>query len=131
MHGKIVLDAGNLIPARDGALLDQVRSSGRGTGSYTASLLSGARVVKAFNTVHFKTLEQAGAPGASRVGVPLAGDDPEALSVAAQLVEASDCEPLIIGPLSASARIDFGSPVWNSNMSAEQIARTLSLHPPA
>ncbi|MHB8879726.1 MAG: NADPH-dependent F420 reductase, partial [Myxococcaceae bacterium] len=34
--GKVVLDAGNIIPNRDGALAAEVKATGKGSGAYTA-----------------------------------------------------------------------------------------------
>ena len=41
-------------------------------------MFPGARWVKAFNTVNFKTLQSEAHRSGDRVGIPLAGDDPEA-----------------------------------------------------
>lgn len=123
--GKLVLDAGNIIPGRDGALADSVKASGKGSGGWTQSLLAGAKVVKAFNTVHFRNLAKW---DGERIAVPLAGDDSGALEQAAALVRDAGQEPVVLpGGMAASARIDFGSPVWNTNMTADALRKTLGL----
>jgi predicted dinucleotide-binding enzyme len=128
LSGKLVLDAGNLIPMRDGALAASVKASGRGSGLHTASLLPGAHVVKAFNTVYFKTIEGAAQHRGPKVAVPLAGDDAAALEKAALLVRDAGLEPVILpGGLAAAARLDYGNPVWNSNMPAAELRAALGL----
>lgn len=130
-RGKLVLDAGNVIPVRDGPLAAAVNATGRGSGSYTASLLPGARVVKAFNTVFWKTLETQAHRAGPRIGVPLLGDEPRALEEAAALVAAAGFEPVVVpGGLRDSARLDFGSPVWNNNLDAAAVRRALGLLAP-
>lgn len=126
LRGKVVLDANNPIARRDGAVAQQVVDGGQGSATWTAAQLPEARVVKAFNTVYFKVmLAQAGRP--EPVGVPLAGDDAEALEIAAKLVRDAGMAPVIVGDASASARFDPGTPLWNSSMTAAQIRVALGL----
>lgn len=126
LAGKLVLDAGNIIPGRDGQLAATIKASGKGSGTHTQSLLPGARVVKAFNTVHFRNLASEAHREGPRIGVPLAGDDAKALEEAAALVRDAGQDPLVLpGGLAASARIDFGSPVWNTNKTVEEIRAAL------
>jgi len=123
-RGKLVLDAGNAIPRRDGIAATEAMRNG--SGVWVASHLPGAHVVKAFNTVYFKTIATAGG-GGHKVGVPLAGDDPKALELAESLVRDAGLDPVRIGRLAESGRIDFGSPVWNTGMSVSEIKRALGL----
>ncbi len=128
VKGKLVLDAGNVMASRDGALAGEVKQAGRGSGGWTQSILPGARVVKAFNTVHFRNLEKEAHRKGDRIAVPLASDDAAALEQAAALVRDAGQEPVILpGGMAASARIDFGSPVWNTNMTASQLRAALGL----
>jgi predicted dinucleotide-binding enzyme len=123
--GKPVLDAGNAIPARDGAAATEAAQLG--TGAWVARHVPGAHVVKAFNTVYFKTIAgEAHRPG-ERVGVPLAGDDETALATAERLVRDAGLEPVRVGDLARSRSIDYGSPVWNTGMTAAAVRRALGL----
>lgn len=123
VRGKLVLDAGNAIPGRDGPAATEAHAIG--TGPWVARHIPGAHVVKAFNTVYFRTIETQAHRPDPKVGVPLVGDDEAALVLAERLVRDSGLEPLRVGPLADSRRIDFGSPVWNTNMTAAEIAKTL------
>src|SRR5713226_1644865 len=66
--GKVVIDAGNYYPERDGkfAELDDDETT---SSELMASHLKGARLVKAFNTIYFKPSRRSGrhqfAPGRS------------------------------------------------------------------
>jgi hypothetical protein len=113
LAGKVVLDAGNPFAARDGSAALAVAAKGQGSGRWTAEHLPGARVVKAFNTVYFKTLASAGQATGERVGIPLAGDDAAALEVAASLVRDAGLDPVIVGPLDRARDFDPGTAVWN------------------
>lgn len=131
LRGKVVLDANNPIARRDGAVAQQVVDGGQGSATWTAAQLPEVRVVKAFNTVYFKVmLAQGGRPERGRpepVGVPLAGDDAEALAIAAKLVSEAGMAPVIVGDASTSARFDPGTPLWNSSMTAAQLRAALGL----
>ena len=124
--GKLVLDACNIAPGRDGELAASVKSAGKGSGGWTQTLLPGARVVKAFNTVHFRNLASEAHRAPPRIGVPLAGDDVKAVEEAAALVRDMGSDPLVLpGGIAASALIDFGSPVWNTNKTADEVRAAL------
>src|SRR2546428_5439727 len=70
--GKIVLDAGNAVPARDGEISKEARESGIGITS--AKYLAGARIVRAFHTMNHRRLARhANRPG-GRIGITIAGD---------------------------------------------------------
>lgn len=122
LAGKVVLDAGNPFPQRDGVAAREALDGPGGSGVWTAARLPGARLVKAFNTVHFQTLARTGDP----VGVPVAGDDPEAVEVAVTLVADAGHAPVVVGPLKAAAAFEPGTPVWNGNLRAEDLRRALA-----
>jgi len=124
LAGKVLLDAGNLIPNRDGEEAIRAKQEG-GSGLTTQRAFPGVRVVKAFNTVFYKVLEEGKTPAGEIVGVPLAGDDEQALELAEQLVREAGADPVRIGGLKEAARIDFGSVVWNSNLTAAGLRKAL------
>lgn len=124
---KLVLDANNLIPARDGELVDEVKRLGHGSGGWTQAQLPKSSVVKAFNTVHFKNLAEATNRTEGRMGIPLAGNDAKAMKKAEGLVLDGGFDPVFVGDIAASARFDFGTPVWNSNMTGDQVRQALGL----
>jgi len=126
LEGKVVLDAGNPFPRRDGAIADEVLSSRTGSGVWTQSHLPAAKVVKAFNTVYFERMRSSGRDGNERVGVPLAGDDAGALATAAQLVRDAGMDPVEVGALKTAARFDPGTPLWNSKATAHEIRDALA-----
>jgi predicted dinucleotide-binding enzyme len=124
-RGKLVLDAGNAIPRRDGSVASEALRNG--SGVWVAGHLPGAHVVKAFNTVYFKTMASEAHRKGEKVGVPLSGDDEGAIALAEQLVRDAGLEPVRVGRLAESGRIDFGSPVWNTGMTVREIKRALGL----
>jgi len=87
--GKVVIDAGNYYPERDGkfAELDKDETT---SSELMAAHLKGARLVKGFNTIWFKHLASQGdtsRPLADRRAIFIAGDDSEAKEIVARLIE--------------------------------------------
>lgn len=67
LAGRVVLDATNYAPARDGAF--PYLDDGSTTSSETlAAFLQGARVVKGLNTIHWRSLEPEAEPRARGAG---------------------------------------------------------------
>jgi predicted dinucleotide-binding enzyme len=105
LTGKIVIDAGNYYPSRDGhypALdADETTSS-----ELLAEQLPDARVVKAFNTLYWEHLRDNGAPaaGAERRALFLAGDDQDAKDRVVALIEDIGYAPVDAGSLAVGGR---------------------------
>src|SRR5689334_11892168 len=102
LKGKIVLDADNAVASRDGAIADEVERNGIGVTSQ--KYLPGARLVRAFNTLSYTIFEREANRPAPRLAVPIAGDDPEAVQVAAQLVRDAGFDPVEVGKLADARR---------------------------
>jgi predicted dinucleotide-binding enzyme len=127
LRGKTLLDAGNLYPARDGAVAQEVLDSGRGAGLATAGYFPESKVVRAFNTVHFRTMAREAGREGDRIGIPLAADDPAALELAASLVRDAGFDPVKVGGLATAVRFDVGTPVYNTGMSGPELRRVLEV----
>lgn len=113
LAGKIVVDASNYYPQRDG----EIEFDGRTSTEVLASYLSGSRVVKAFNTMYYETLASDGRPDApleDRLALFVAGDDEEAKRIVSDLIEEIGFAPVDTGPLKDSARQEPDSPVYNN-----------------
>ena len=94
IEGKVVIDTCNPFPHRDGEIANWAIEKGAGLAS--AELLPGARIVRAFNAVGAARMGAAyKEPG--RFGMPIAGDDPEAVAVASRLIRETGYEPVLIG----------------------------------
>jgi predicted dinucleotide-binding enzyme len=129
LRGKIVVDATNPYPDRDGDLARQVIAAGRGSGAYVASLLPGAQVVKAFNTLYYVTLAQEAHRAGDRLALPLAGDDAAAVTRVAGLVRDAGFDPVPLDSLARAKDFDAGSPAYNRPVSAAELSRVLERVP--
>src|SRR5688500_16019450 len=93
LKGKVLIDASNPIVARDGEIATWAREKGAGVAS--AELLPGARIVRAFNAVGAARMGSAHeSPG--KIGMPIAGDDQEAIAIASRLIRDVGYEPVLI-----------------------------------
>ena len=121
--GKIVLDAGNAVPARDGEISKEARENGVGITS--AKYLAGARIVRAFNTMNYRRLaSNANRPGA-RMAIPIAGDDKDALTVASGLVRDAGFDPVIIGSLESAKYFAQGGPLYGQDITVQEMQQRL------
>jgi len=125
LKGKVVLDAGNPYPSRDGEMA--VRDRQRGTGVASAEYLPGTRLVRAFNAINSGPLEREAFRKPVRIGIPLAADDPEAMKVAVQLVSDAGFDPVPVGKLARAREFDYGTPVYVRGMTAAELRQQLNL----
>jgi predicted dinucleotide-binding enzyme len=125
LAGKIVLDTGNPYPERDGPMAVEARR--KGTGVASAEYLPGVRLVRAFNEINSGDLRSEAHRKGAPIAIPLAGDDPQALQVAEQLVRDAGFAPVVVGPLSTARKFDVGTPVYTRLMTEPQLRQALGL----
>ena len=125
LKGKIVLDAGNAAAARDGAIADEVERDGIGVTSQ--KYLPGTKLVRAFNTMSYMIFAREANRPDPKLAIPIAGDDPEAVKVAAQLVRDAGFDPVVVGKLADARRFQRGQPGYGQPVSAAEFKQKLSL----
>lgn len=127
--GKVVIDANNYYPQRDGQFA-QLDGGETTSSELVASHLKGARLVKGFNTIWFEHLKQQGdtsLPLEERRAIFIAGDDAEAKRTVARLVEEIGFAAVDTGALGEGGRRQqVGTPVYNKELNAREAARVLS-----
>ena len=121
--GKIVIDAGNAVPARDGEIAKEARENGIGMTS--AKYLAGARIVRAFNTLNYRRLTSISNRPEGRIAIPMAGDDKDALAVVSTLVRDAGFDPVIIGPLERAKDFAQGAPLYGQEITAQEMQQRL------
>ncbi len=126
--GKIVMDSCNPFPDRDGEYGVEAQREVKGSGVWATRHLPGAKIVKAFNTVYFQQLADEAHRQGDLLGVPLAGDDKEALRVVAKLVQDAGLGPLVVGDLKSAKQFDNGTPAFVSGASVHELEEILGLN---
>ena len=118
--GKIVIDAMNPYSAT-GQVIDL---GARTSSEEVAQRMPKARLVKAFNTIYWKTLESGSRPEArmeDRLAIFLAGDDADAKAVVATLIESIGFAPIHTGSLREGGRRQRpNSPIYGRPLTARQ-----------
>ncbi len=124
IKGKVVIDACNPFPNRDGEIAERARAEGAGLVS--ARLLPGARIVRAFTAVGASRMARAH-EDASRMGLPIAGDDKAAIEIASRLIRDIGYEPVVVGGLEMGRFLMPGTPLSGERTPEEvrRIAATL------
>ncbi|MEU8338330.1 NADPH-dependent F420 reductase [Micromonospora tulbaghiae] len=126
--GKLVVDANNYYPQRDGdipELLDRSLSSSR----WTADHLKGARVVKVFNNIQAAHLMDEGKPAGTsgRIALPVAAaDDADAKRTVMGLVDELGFDPVDAGTLDESWRQQPDTPVYGTDRDADGVREGLA-----
>jgi predicted dinucleotide-binding enzyme len=124
--GKVMLDACNAVAGRDGqALADEVERDGIGVVSQ--KYLAGTRLVRAFNTIGFGVFAKEAHRPDPKLAVPIAGDDSEAVQVAAGLVRDAGFDPVVVGKLADARRFQRGQAGYGQHVSAAELKQKLSL----
>jgi predicted dinucleotide-binding enzyme len=126
LSGKVVLDTGNAYERRDGALAREATAHPQGSAGWAASMFPASRWVKAFNTVYFKTLETEAHRAGDRVGIPIAGDNRQALDTAAALARDAGFDPVIVGPLARGREFEPDTTPYNTGMSGSELRSLFS-----
>jgi 8-hydroxy-5-deazaflavin:NADPH oxidoreductase len=125
MKGKVMLDACNAVSARDGAVADEVEQDG--IGVTTQKYFPGVRIVRAFNTMSYMIFAREANRPDPRLAIPIAGDDPEAVQIAAGLVRDAGFDPVVVGKLADARRFQRGQPGYGQQVSAAELKQKLSL----
>jgi predicted dinucleotide-binding enzyme len=122
---KIVIDAMN--PYTEDFELEDLGS--RTSSEITKTLVPGARLVKAFNTIHFRRLGTEGKPSGTpgRLAIFIAGDDADAKAVVSKLIDEIGFDAVDTGSLaSGGLKQQPGSAIYNVPLTAGDAEKTLA-----
>jgi predicted dinucleotide-binding enzyme len=129
LAGKIVVDTGNAYANRDGEIAAEATRHPGGSAGWAAAQFPNVHWVKAFNTVYYKTLDSQAHRAGDRVGIPLAGDDADAMDLAAGLVRDAGFDPVLVGGLARGKEFEPDTPAYNSGMSGRDLRKLWRLEP--
>ena len=128
--GAAVVDTGNYYPKqRDGRIAEI--EAGLPESRWVEEQL-GRPVIKVFNNIYAKHLQEHGKPEGTpgRIALPVAGDDAEAKALVMRLVDAIGFDPVDAGTLAESWRQQPGTPVYGTDLDAAGVKRALAAAKP-
>ena len=114
-----VIDVSNPIAGRDGADFVKSVAEQGGAGLATAKMLPGARIVRGFNAISYMKLAADAHRSGEPVGVPIAGDDKDAVAIASALIRQMGFEPVLVGGLAMGKYLVPGTPLGGEHTPAE------------
>ena len=128
-EGKIVIDSNNYYPERDGNYteLDESKTT---SSELLQAHLAGSKIVKGFNTIwfeHLKTQGNKSLPLEERRAIFIAGDDEEAKTTVAKLIEEIGFAPVDTGKLhEGGSRQQPGAPIYNKTLTPREAEALLN-----
>ncbi len=132
LAGKVVLDTCNYFPDRYGhvAALDDGRTTVPGL---LQEHLPQSRVVRVFNHIDAGRIPTDGTPSGTpnRRALALTGDDEAARRLAAELYDQLGYDPVDLGPLAESWRLDPGQPTFVVRQNAAEMRANAAAAKPA
>jgi predicted dinucleotide-binding enzyme len=124
LKGKIVLNASNPITGRDGEIAKAAQE--KGVGKADEEHLPGVRLVRAFNSTGSGKFAADAHKQGEKLGVAIAGDDPGAMKVAAQLVRDAGFEPVAV-PLARARDFAPPAPLFGKGLPVSELRKALGV----
>jgi hypothetical protein len=126
--GKIVVDTNNYYPGRDGRF-EELDSDRTTSSELLQRHLAGARVVKAFNAINWRSLRDFGRPSGDpeRIGIPISGDDENAKRTVVELIDEIGFDAVDAGSLAEGGRKHQpGAPVYTGDLPTAELRASLA-----
>ena len=127
LEGKIVIDANNYYPQRDGHI-PELDNESTTTSELLQAHLPKSKVVKAFNHIYAAELTTHGqaAGSANRRALVIAGNDTQAKATVTQLLDRFGFDTVDAGPLAEGWRIQRDTPGYGPHRTAEELRADLA-----
>lgn len=127
LAGKIVIDANNYYPERDGHIveLDEQMTT---TSELLAQHIPSSHVVKTLNAIRMVDFEMAGLPAEhpNRGALAIAGDDQHAKAQVSALLDDFGFDVVDVGALSEGWRFERDRPVYGVLLNKQNLAAELA-----
>ncbi|WP_258307187.1 NADPH-dependent F420 reductase [Gordonia paraffinivorans] len=124
--GAPVIETNNYYPQQRDGLIEAIEN---GTPeSVWVSEHLGVPVYKVFNGIYWKHLLEKGLPAGAegRIGLPVAGDDPDGKTIVFGIVDELGFDPVDAGPLAESWRQQPGTPVYGKDFGVDDTIAALA-----
>ena len=122
LKGKVVMDANNYYPQRDGRI-EALDTNASTTSELLQQHLPESRVVKAFNNIYAHEIPTDGTPAGTdnRRALPIAGDDAHAKTTVAEFLNTIGYDSVDLGPLADSWKVERDTPSYGKRTNAQEL----------
>lgn len=125
LKGKVVIDAMNPFPGRDGSIAEEIIEKGIASGVATGEQLPESKIVRAFSSVYFKELQSEAHREGVNAAVPMAADQEEARKIAKKLIRDAGFETYDLGSLADSKPLDPEGTLFGQTLTVQEIEKIL------
>jgi predicted dinucleotide-binding enzyme len=123
--GRIIIDATNPYPERDGEMAQEVRDSNRNASEYTAMKFNTAKTAKAFNTIYAQHLKDRAFRDVDKLAIPFAAQDQESKKVTQQLIEDIGFDAVYVGELKDTGIMDPDQKIYAKSLTRKELESLL------
>jgi len=123
--GKIIIDATNPYPERDGEMAQEVKDSNRNASEYTAMKFNTAKTAKAFNTIQAQHLKDRAFRDADKLAIPFAAQDEESKQLTQKLIEDIGFDAVYVGDLRATKIMDPDQKIYGKSVTRTELEKML------
>lgn len=123
---KVIIDATNPYPERDGEMAQEVKDSNRNASEYTAMKFGTAKTAKAFNTIYAEHLKERAFRDTDKLAVPFAAQDEDSKRVTQQLIEDIGFDAVYVGGLEDTHIMDPDQKIYGKSTDRNQLQDLIS-----
>lgn len=118
---KVIIDATNPYPERDGEMAQEVRDANYNASEYTAMKFSTATTAKAFNTIKAEHLRDRAFRETDKLAIPFAAQDHLSRDVTKKLIEDIGFDALFVGALDSTEIMDPDHELFGKSTSLSEL----------
>ena len=118
---KVIIDATNPYPERDGEMAQEVRDSNRNASEYTAMKFGTAKTAKAFNTIYADHLKDRAFRDTDKLAVPFAAQDEDSKKITQQLIEDIGFDAVYVGGLEDTHIMDPDQKIYGKSTNRQHL----------
>ncbi len=124
--GKVIIDATNPYPERDGAMAQEVRDSNRNASEYTAMKFNTAKTSKAFNTIKADHLKNRAFKDTDKLAIPYAAQDHESKETTRKLIEDIGFDAVYVGDLTKTKIMDPDQKIYGQSVDRQKLENMIT-----
>lgn len=118
---KVIIDATNPYPERDGQMAQDVRDSNRNSSEYTAMKFGTAKTAKAFNSIKAEHLRDYAWRTQDKIAIPFAAQDADSKAKTQQLIEDIGFDAVYLGDLQQTKIMDPEQKIYGKSLGRHEL----------